>query len=480
MAVQDTLGLVGDEIDQIRFDEVVDQGGFGVVYRGHHTGLDETVAVKCMHMRRAYDPELAAQFRERFRDETKIAYRLSRGNLDIVRSITSGTLRAPKTGALVPYTAFEWLQGNSMAAELRIRQERGLPNYTLDEAVQLFDSAVTAIAYAHEQGVVHRDLKPGNLFLAQTRDGLRLKVLDFGIAKAFQEDAILKTEAQTEAGIYLCSPSYGAPEQFDNRYGPVGPWTDVYSLALVFLEILAGKKARPGRNLGEGALKITNRDTAQPRASNLGLRLPARVESVLYRAVSQSTEGRPKDAAVFWGELRDAMLAVASDDGETIANESLPGTKMIREAIAKAKSEGRISQVNDRPSSPRSMPSNDLAAEVQRPLPPPAQPQAPYLSGPPPSPRAPSFGGTLPLGASMSGNMAFQAPAQQQQQQGRPSMSTGPREPLRVRHDNTTVRTKEHLAPPSRPWLWVIGVLVLLLVGISGGAAVAMRFMRPR
>ena len=90
----DALGLVGATIDQVRFDACVDAGGFGLIYRGYHQGLGETVAIKCLRI--AAIQKTNAAMREalagRFRDEVKLLYRLSQGNLDIVRCIGSGTL----------------------------------------------------------------------------------------------------------------------------------------------------------------------------------------------------------------------------------------------------------------------------------------------------------------------------------------------------------------------------------------------------
>ena len=115
----DDFGLLGQTIDQLRFDEVVDGGGFGLVYRATHMGLGEPVAVKVLRIDRSVDAELTASFFQRFKDETRILYRLSQGTLDIVRGISSGTLRAPKTQEDVPYMVLEWLEGRTLANELR-------------------------------------------------------------------------------------------------------------------------------------------------------------------------------------------------------------------------------------------------------------------------------------------------------------------------------------------------------------------------
>jgi serine/threonine-protein kinase len=303
----DDFGLVGQTIDQLRFDDVVDGGGFGLVYRATHTGLGELVAVKCLRIDSGVDPSLTESFFQRFKDETRILYRLSQGSLDIVRGISSGTLRAPTTGQDVPYMVLEWLEGHTLAHEMRSRAMKGRP-YSLEEAMDVFDPVFSALAHAHSQGIVHRDVKPGNLFLARGRDGQsRVKVLDFGLAKIYEPTLGVAPSVETMKGVALCSPSYGAPEQFVKRFGEIGPWTDVYALALVLLEALSNRKARHADTLVEGLGKAIAKETASPSPESLGLTLPPRVSLVLQRAVARETNVRPADAAKFRAELREAM-----------------------------------------------------------------------------------------------------------------------------------------------------------------------------
>ena len=302
----DPFGLIGHVIDaQIRVDRVVGEGGFSVVYKGHHLGLDEPIAVKCLKLSSAIDSDLVESFNRRFRDESRISYRLSRGNLDIVRSITSGTTTTPK-GILVPYMALEWLEGQSLADELKMRRLKKMNGRPLEQVLAFFDSAANAIAYAHAQGVVHRDVKPGNLFVCKTREGVRLKVLDFGLAKILDDEVLGIKPHQTGAGIFLLSPSYGAPEQFDPMVGKIGPWTDVYALTIVMLEALRDKKVRssdaPVTSLIQ-ALDPENRPT--PR--KYGLDVGDAVEAVMARAVAIDPGARPKDVGVLWKLLHDAM-----------------------------------------------------------------------------------------------------------------------------------------------------------------------------
>lgn len=303
----DALGLVGHVVDQLRFDELVDEGGFGYVYRGVHLGMDEPVAIKCLKVK-AGDPRLAESFVKRFRDETKIAYRLSQGNLDIVRSISSGTLETP-TGLLVPYMVLEWLEGWPLTTELAYRRDDGRGGFSLTEMVELLDSAALAIGFAHTQGVVHRDIKPGNLFLSRSRTGTRLKVLDFGLAKIVDPDGIMPAPAGAETGshVFIASPSYGAPEQFSKKLGAVGPWSDVYSLALVALEMLTCAKVRPAKNLVEGMMRALDRRFAEPTPRKLGLTVGDAVEAAFARATALDSRERFQDGNEAWSAIRQAV-----------------------------------------------------------------------------------------------------------------------------------------------------------------------------
>jgi serine/threonine-protein kinase len=298
---------VGQVLDgQYRIDRYVGEGGFSVVYRGTHIGLHEPIAVKCLKLPPALGSALVESFVKRFRDESRIHYKLSQGNLHIVRSIASGTTQATTTSALVPYTVLEWLDGQSLADELSERRDRGLKGRPLAEVVKLLDSAVDALAYAHAQGVVHRDLNPGNLFLAKTAAGTKLKVLDFGVAKILADSTLAMTGARTIGNVQMFAPAYGAPEQFDSRLGTIGPWTDVYALALLVLEALMDRTVMSGEHVGEfaqGALDPANRPT--PRA--FGLKVGNEVQSILARAVAINPRDRPRDAGEFWGMLKHAM-----------------------------------------------------------------------------------------------------------------------------------------------------------------------------
>ena len=307
----DPFGLLGHVLDgQYRVDAFAGEGGFSAVYRGTHLGLEEPIAIKCLKLGGALAQGAGAEsFVKRFRDEGRILYRLSQGNLNVVRCIASGTTTAPATGALVPYLVLEWLEGRSLADDFEDRRARSLGGRSLAETLALLDGAADAIAYAHAQGVVHRDLNPGNIFLARQRDGTtRAKVLDFGVAKVIGDDLELGPRSQTLGHIRIFSPAYAAPEQFDAALAPPGPYTDVYTLALVVTEQLVGRHVAQGDTLAVFLDKTLDPKFGRtPRA--LGADVPPAVELVFARALSIDASRRQKDAGQFWRELRAAAQA---------------------------------------------------------------------------------------------------------------------------------------------------------------------------
>jgi serine/threonine protein kinase len=302
--------MTGQVLDgQFRIDQFVGEGGFSIVYKGTHIGLSEPIAIKCLKLPTALGSALVESFVKRFRDESRLHYKLSQGNLHIVRSIASGTTFAPTTSALVPYTVLEWLEGRSLADEFNDRRSKGSRGRPLPEVVKLLDSAVDAVAFAHAQGVVHRDLNPGNLFLARTASGTKLKVLDFGVAKILVDSSLaMGPSARTLGNVRMFAPAYGAPEQFDERVGAIGPWTDVYALSLVLLEALTDRTVMEGEHLGEFAMKaldVQHRPT--PRA--VGVAVGDEVEALMTRALSVAPSHRPRDAGELWGMLKHAIRA---------------------------------------------------------------------------------------------------------------------------------------------------------------------------
>jgi serine/threonine-protein kinase len=341
----DPFGLVGQVLDgQIRVDAFVGEGGFSAVYRGHHQGLHEPVAIKSLKLPANLDASLVDTFIQRFRSESRILYRLSQGNLHFVRSIAAGTTQAPSNGALVPYMVLEWLEGRSLQSDFQVRRASGLTGRSLEDVLALFGTAADALAYAHAQGVIHRDLNPGNFFLATTSQGVRMKVLDFGVAKLMHDGALdMGPRQETVAHLKIFAPAYGAPEQFEEQLGPVGAPSDVYAFAIVMLEALRDRGVHDGTHLAhfvQSACDPNRRPT--PRA--LGMDVSDAVESAFARATSLRPAERWASVGDFWRALTLAR-SLGRNTGARLREQALASGTLALSAVAAAAPRGDASRL---------------------------------------------------------------------------------------------------------------------------------------
>ena len=306
----DPYGLVGQVLDgQFRVDAPIGEGGCSVVYRGHHVGLDAPVAIKCLKLQQMMGTAFVQTFEQRFRDESKIQYRLAQGSLNIVRTLGAGTTIAPATSALVPYMVLEWLEGFTLAEQLRARRERGERGRPLDEVLRVLDPVAEAMAFAHSLGVVHRDLNPSNVFVSVQPDGSqRLKVVDFGVAKVVSDNVMqLGRRAATIAPVRMFTPAYGAPEQFSGSYGAISPATDVYAFALLVVELLLDRPAIEGEHLSDYMERATDPHQRPTPWTLGGTSVGESVEALLARALALDPTKRPADIGLFWGNLKNAL-----------------------------------------------------------------------------------------------------------------------------------------------------------------------------
>ena len=204
-----------EKIGRYQVIERVGRGGMGVLYRGVDPVLDREVAIKLMLVDFSEDEE---QMRPRFYREARAAAKLQHRNIVTVFEFA-------EEGS-TPYIVMEFLRGVSLAA----RMTSPLP-LTLDDKLDIVAQLCTALHYAHEQGVVHRDVKPANVFILN--DGT-VKLLDFGIAK-------VTTSTLTRKGDVLGSASYMSPEQVSGS-DDVDGRSDIFSTGVVLYELLAGRK----------------------------------------------------------------------------------------------------------------------------------------------------------------------------------------------------------------------------------------------
>ncbi|XYH94084.1 bifunctional serine/threonine-protein kinase/formylglycine-generating enzyme family protein [Sorangium sp. So ce1128] len=312
MAPSDPFGWAGATIGgKYRLDAVIGEGGFGVVYRGHHLGLDEPVAVKCLKMLGSLAPAERESFQRMLLNEGRLLHRLSRASAGIVQALDAGAAVSP-SGEWTPYLVLEWLDGAPLDRDIAERRARGEAARPLAEAVALLAPAAHALEAAHAQGVAHRDIKPANLFLAEIGGRRTMKVLDFGIAKVLSElSSMTQAMAETGSTLRAFTVHYGAPEQFHHRFGATGPWTDVFALALVLIEVASGNRALLGSDVTQ--LYIAATDPAfRPSLRGAGVSAPDAVEAVVRRALAVEPRERYRTAGELWGALEAAMAASGS------------------------------------------------------------------------------------------------------------------------------------------------------------------------
>ena len=194
LTTQDRLGMT--VADKYRLDRVLGEGGMGVVYAGHHLKLDLPVAVKFLHPQYSRSPDVV----ERFLREARATSRLIHPNVVQVRDIDV----AQEDGSV--YMVLELLTGKSLAKHLE--EQKVL---SVDETLTILFPVIDALAAAHDLGIVHRDVKPDNVFLCRGLDGrITPKVLDFGIAKLTAGGS---SPSATATGAIMGTALYMAPEQ---------------------------------------------------------------------------------------------------------------------------------------------------------------------------------------------------------------------------------------------------------------------------
>jgi formylglycine-generating enzyme required for sulfatase activity len=316
MSVKDPLGIAGHTIaEKYRIEKLVGEGGFAVVYRAIHTIWNKPVAIKFFNGLSNAPLDQREQFKEAFIQEGALLTELSSQTAGIVQARDVGTYTSPD-GQWMPYMVLEWLEGKPLDELIDSERAAGLPPWGMAELVGLLGQAANALDVAHGKGIAHRDIKPANLFVLgeDPRAGkATVKVLDFGVAKMMSDNTQLKAAlAKTGMSVTSFTPQYGAPEQFNRSYGATGPWTDVYALALVAVEMLAGRSALDGDDLIQLAFASGNPEK-RPTPRAMGAAVSDPVERVFQRALAVRPEDRYARAREFWKDLEAAQAGSFSD-----------------------------------------------------------------------------------------------------------------------------------------------------------------------
>ena len=278
--------LTGEIIDgRYQLLSLIASGGMGSIYSALDTRLDRSVAVKIMHPHLVQDEE----FVSRFIKEAKAAAALSHPNIVNVQDQGWNTGGVPAV-----FIVMELVEGATLRDYLDEQGALGV-----ESALRYLVPILSALAAAHERGIVHRDIKPENILIS--KEG-RVKVADFGLARG----ALLGNTMTGESSIILGSVSYLSPEQVQR--GIADERSDVYATAIVAFEMLTGKKPFEGETPIQIAYKHVNEKVPAP--STINSKVPATLDALIQRATDTDPDKRPANAGEFLSALREIQSAL--------------------------------------------------------------------------------------------------------------------------------------------------------------------------
>jgi serine/threonine protein kinase len=294
--------VVGDLIaGRYELEELVEHGGMSSVYRGHDRLLERNVALKVLHPHFGDDDEYV----ERFRREARAVAQLSHPN--IVTVIDRGTSEGQQS------IVFEYVDGENLKQLL----ERTGP-LPVRRVVELGIQIADALAYAHEHGLVHRDVKPQNILIDPAGDA---KVTDFGIVRSLDAEG-----GVTQTGTVLGTSNYLSPEQAAGA--PVAPPSDIYSLGVVLYELLTGDVPFRGDNLVVVAMKHVTEHP--PNLLEQRPDIPLRLALAVEHALEKDPERRFASMEAFATELRRCLEELGDFDADRTLVRTGPRTSRRR------------------------------------------------------------------------------------------------------------------------------------------------------
>jgi serine/threonine-protein kinase len=291
----------------IAIQSVAGMGAMGRVYRARQRGIDRDVAVKILHRELSANSQLVS----RFNREAKIASKLQHPH--VVEVFLAGQL---EDGAL--YTVMEFLDGQSLAATIR-GEDRPL---SIERALAIALQICDAVGEAHSRGIVHRDLKPENIMLVHRAEVAEwVKVLDFGIAKL----TLGEQSMETAAGLIFGTARYISPEGAQGR--PVGPPGDVYAIATMLFEMLAGRTPFEAEPLGLLIKHIHENPPELHSVNKHGAAVPEALARVINANLCKDPVERAQNGRLFAAALvaaaREANISL-SDVGAVARMSQLP------------------------------------------------------------------------------------------------------------------------------------------------------------
>jgi parallel beta-helix repeat protein len=270
--------VIGKTLGNYQIVEELGRGGMAVVYRAYQPSLNRYVAIKVLPPQLGIDQ----QFVERFQREARAAARLRHPNIVVVHDV------GHQDG--IYYIVMEYLEGRTLKQV--VEQEGSLP---LERVARIVEQVAAALDYAHQEGFVHRDVKPANIFVGK---GDHVTLTDFGIAKAASE-----TQQLTRTGMLVGTPEYMSPEQAQGA--AVDRRTDLYALGIVLYHMLVGRVPYQGTTPHATLHAILYEPPPPPR--KIKPNIPAAVEAVVLKAIAKQPNQRYQSGAELATALRAAL-----------------------------------------------------------------------------------------------------------------------------------------------------------------------------
>jgi len=266
-----------------RYDlvRVLGKGAMGIVYEGRDPNLERRVAIKTVKVENLSE-EAAAEYEARFRTEARSAARLQHPNIvSVYDSDRDGD---------IAFLVMEYIQGD----DLKYHLDKGI-RYSLEQSLKMIRDLLSALDYAHKQGIVHRDIKPANLLI---EPGGRVKLTDFGVARIQDSGEATRTQGSMVGTLKYMSPEQVQGQKIDSR-------ADLFSVGVVLYQLLTDKRPFDGDNDFSIIHQIIGHTPAPP--SSFNARLPPAIDAVVARALAKDREQRFATARDFASALQSAI-----------------------------------------------------------------------------------------------------------------------------------------------------------------------------
>ena len=316
--------MIGRTLSHYRILEQIGEGGMGVVYLGEDTLLGRRVAIKTIHSRAGAEDR---NFRARFLREARAVSALSHPHIATIYDYG-------ETEDGEPYIVMELIKGETLG-ELMLTEK-----LTISRAIEIIKQVGEALAEAHRQGIIHRDIKPTNVAINERGD---VKVLDFGLAKQIAVEATDITDPErqtlmvthTREGLILGTPMYLSPEQALGN--EVDARSDLFSLGSLLYECIAGKPAFFGKSAAEICAKVMRDDPPPPSALNPDV--PKELDRITLKSLAKKPEARYQTADEMIAELQSVQANLFTDATNTV-------TRLIPSAVV-TRPTGALSTLSD-------------------------------------------------------------------------------------------------------------------------------------